>query len=354
MTENELLADVAQYETWLRGQCAVVEEGLVRKHKENMRDSPLAFLRATYFRWAKRVDLFAPECLEDPQVLAVGDCHIENFGTWRDADARAVWGVNDFDDASEMPYSLDLIRLCTSVVLSQELDVPLETVCAQILAGYGKGLERPGPVLLDDGNKWLRTVLHGLSDKVGDFWDDIDRAEPAHVPPDTMALLKASMPAAAAPTRMAAWQRGGGSLGRPRFVVVADWQGGRVVREAKALVPSSWAWARHPGDDRIRFIDLSSGRFRSPDPALSVSGRVIVRRLAADSRKLSAKQLSASGRLEDVLKGMGREIGAIHAAHAGAHAVQGHLSGRHPGWLLDATARAVQFVQDDFAAWSAP
>ena len=28
----------------------------------------------------------------------------ENFGTWRDADGRLVWGVNDFDEAAVMPW----------------------------------------------------------------------------------------------------------------------------------------------------------------------------------------------------------------------------------------------------------
>ena len=31
--------------------------------------------------------------------------------------------------------------------------------------------------------------------------------------------------------------KGGGSLGRPRYVAVAYWRGGQVLREAKALVP---------------------------------------------------------------------------------------------------------------------
>jgi len=32
-------------------------------------------------------------------VLAVGDLHVENFGTWRDAEGRLIWGVNDFDES---------------------------------------------------------------------------------------------------------------------------------------------------------------------------------------------------------------------------------------------------------------
>ena len=44
------------YEDWLRGQLGdeVVEADLERKH-EKMRESPFAFLRATYWRWADTV-----------------------------------------------------------------------------------------------------------------------------------------------------------------------------------------------------------------------------------------------------------------------------------------------------------
>jgi hypothetical protein len=52
-----------------------------------------------------------PELADAPKVLAVGDIHLENFGTWRDADGRLVWGVNDYDEAADMPYTLDLLRL---------------------------------------------------------------------------------------------------------------------------------------------------------------------------------------------------------------------------------------------------
>ena len=53
-----------------------------------------------------------------PEVLAVGYLHIENFGTWRDAEGRLVWGINDFDEACRMPYAIDLVRLAASAVIA--------------------------------------------------------------------------------------------------------------------------------------------------------------------------------------------------------------------------------------------
>ena len=52
-----------------------------------------------------------------PKVLAVGDLHIENFGTWRDSEGRLVWGVNDFDETWRLPYTQDLVRLTTSTLI---------------------------------------------------------------------------------------------------------------------------------------------------------------------------------------------------------------------------------------------
>ena len=55
-----------------------------------------------------------PNLNHAPQVLGVGDLHVENFGTWRDAESRLVWGINDFDEACCLPYTQDLVRLAAS------------------------------------------------------------------------------------------------------------------------------------------------------------------------------------------------------------------------------------------------
>lgn len=51
------------------------------------------FLRATYWRWCEIIFDICPELATAPEVLAIGDTHLENFGTWRDAEGRLVWGV---------------------------------------------------------------------------------------------------------------------------------------------------------------------------------------------------------------------------------------------------------------------
>src|SRR6185369_15826650 len=86
------------YEKWLGGRLRLLPADIRRKH-EKMARSPAAFLRATFFRWVEVWPSLCAPLTEAPRVLGVGDIHVENFGTWRDADGRLAWGVNDFDEA---------------------------------------------------------------------------------------------------------------------------------------------------------------------------------------------------------------------------------------------------------------
>jgi hypothetical protein len=121
-----------------------------------------------------------PDLATSPSVLAVGDIHLENFGTWRDDDGRLVWGVNDFDEAAEMPYVLDLVRLATSALLARSSqDVDGNDVCAAILQGYAKGVDAPRPFVLDEEYAWLRKLVVVGEEERGHFWKKIDEMSPS-------------------------------------------------------------------------------------------------------------------------------------------------------------------------------
>ena len=101
------------YETWLATHIRLLPADLRRKH-EAMAQDLFPFFRATFYRW---MQLWPEVCADEaraPQVLAVGDLHVENFGTWRDIEGRLVWGINDFDEVYELPYTIDLVRLAAS------------------------------------------------------------------------------------------------------------------------------------------------------------------------------------------------------------------------------------------------
>ena len=193
---TDIRQSTALYEDWLRAQLGrdVVETDLVQKHGK-MRESPFAFLRATYWRWAETALEICPDAADAPPVLAVGDIHLENFGTWRDADGRLVWGVNDFDEAAEMPYVLDLIRLATSALVARKgLGATPEAICSAILQGYREGLKAPQPVVLDRDRQWLRELVVVSEKRRAKFWKKIEKVKAERAPPRYREALAAAMP----------------------------------------------------------------------------------------------------------------------------------------------------------------
>jgi hypothetical protein len=181
-------------------------------------------------------------------VLAVGDLHLENFGTWRDADGRLVWGVNDFDEAAQMPYTLDLVRLVASIQLAprRHQDINDRAAADALLRGYRQGLDDPQPALLFEGETWLRSYALPSEGEPEDFWAEVEEYPKAKPPQRIARALIESLPKGVDRDniRLCSRRKGGGSLGRPRYVAIGYWRGGRVLREAKALVPSAWIWAQ--------------------------------------------------------------------------------------------------------------
>ena len=110
---NSFREAAKRYETWLSSYCELDRKALARK-EEKMGKSAFAFLRATFFRWPHYLGAVEPRILKVPAILCVGDIHLENYGTWRDAEGRLVWGINDFDEAAGLPFTSDLTRLAAS------------------------------------------------------------------------------------------------------------------------------------------------------------------------------------------------------------------------------------------------
>jgi len=340
------------YEAWLATQCDVVAHDIKIKHKR-MKKSAFMFLRATYFRWAKQIGKMCPELMDAPQVLCVGDLHLENFGTWRDADGRFVWGVNDFDEAAVMPYVLDLVRLAASIRLSPDRSVDNRKVAAILLKGYREGLGQPQPALLDEGETWLRPYAIGSDLESGKFWKKVEDYDDARPGRDVMRILKDSLPEGSKNILFYSRVAGGGSLGRPRYVAIGDWRGGRVLREAKALVPSAWTYVH--GSQPSGLLKLARSKYRAPDPFLHIRGNFILRRLAPDSRKIELGADAASHLKNYFLQAMAFDLASIHAAdRLGVAALRRDLKRRPRGWLYDAAKTAAGAVEQDFEEWKKP
>src|SRR5882757_5803578 len=173
------------YEAWLGGQITVIPADLQKKHAAMTKDL-FAFLRATFYRWAQCWPGVCEQENNAHQVLAVGDLHVENFGTWRDAEGRLIWGVNDFDEAYELPYTLDLTRLAVSAHLAiqdSQLRIGTGDACDSILEGYAVSLDKLGrPYVLEERHTWLRDTVTGELRNPVRYWAKFDQLKPLAEP----------------------------------------------------------------------------------------------------------------------------------------------------------------------------
>ena len=161
-----------------------------------------------------------------------------NFGTWRDAEGRLVWGVNDFDESERLPYTYDLARLATSAMLAIDdgtLRLDRDAACDAVLDGYGAALEAGGrpfvlagrypelatlvaAVLLPGPRRWWKDLLD----------DELPAPAPAldRVPDGALVALQAVLPAHDWVYDIRRRVTGVGSLGRRRLVLVGAHAGG--------------------------------------------------------------------------------------------------------------------------------
>jgi Ser/Thr protein kinase RdoA (MazF antagonist) len=352
-----LVERTAAYEAWLRKQVAVVDADLALKHKR-MAEGAFPFLRATFYRWVDLWREVCPHLADTPPVLAVGDLHIENFGTWRDAEGRLVWGVNDFDEACPMPFAIDLVRLAASTLLAiaaDALSVDGRGACDAILEGYAGSIAASGkPFVLEESHPTLRMMaLSERRDPVR-FWSKMSALPETSAPAPLRKLLAVHLPDGATNCRIAHRVAGLGSLGRERYVALATWRGGMVAREAKALLPSAYAWACGEPTPAIRYLELAGRAVRCPDPFLDLREGWLLRRLAPHCTRIELSALPRKADELHLLRAMGAETGNIHQASRDAVPAIGHeLAHRKPGWLYAAAQAMAEATIQDWKRWKA-
>jgi len=357
---KEITEATRSFERWLSEHVRLRRDDVDFKHQQMAADA-FSFLRATFYRWAELWAEELPELVEAPRVLSAGDLHVENYGTWRDAEGRLVWGVNDFDEATNLPYTFDLVRLATSAGLAAaegHMTINLKEACAAILGGYTSALRSGGkPMVLAENDRWLRKIATGrLRDPVA-FWARISGLPTARgpLPNRVQELLLQRLPDGATRVRFARRRAGLGSLGLDRLVAIADWDGSLIAHEAKSLAPSAWEWAHTThASGRIHYLDLVTQAVRCPDPTLEVRDGWLVRRLSPDCSRILLEELPQRRDEARLLKSMGWEAGNIHlGTRAAGRAIVIDLTRRKQGWLRDAATRMGRRLRSDWKDWRA-
>ena len=356
------MANIEQVRPRLRGLAApgagprARGQGSGAQAREDGAQSPFAFLRGTFWRWAETIlrGLPGPGGMQPPSS-AVGDIHLENFGTWRDDDGRLVWGVNDFDEAAEMPYALDLVRLATSALLaSHRASVRSRGISCDC---HPRGLRARACV------RRRPSSSTAIGPGCASCWPSRTSSAPSSGArsrrPSTSRRRRAiaraladAMPRAAprhahrAPHRRH-WQPGSAALDRR----------GRMARRpgrARAQGRCCFGLAAGASTRRraIRCAEIANGRFRANDPWY---------RHEATSSCAAFPPTTARS------KPTGRRR-AAHARHAGRHGTRarqrasGHvhraaivrdLEGRKDDWLRANAKQAAAAVTRDFEDWKA-
>ncbi len=370
---SDIVTATDGYLAWLKRQTLLVPADLQVK-RSKMAEDPFQFLRATYYRWAELFPACCPELAGTPELLAVGDLHVQNFGTWIDLEGRLVWGINDFDEADTLPFTSDLVRLAVSAHLAIEfaegVDFRESEVDEAILAGYMEAIHSQGhPFVLARGHEWLLELAENALKKPDKFWKKwlSEKSRPLENPESIPVDARAALTAALVelpdldPDQIQ-WRiqgvepKGLGSLGRERFFAyVREWKGGPLAREAKAAVPPASVSLRKMPGSPIFFPELLRKAVRSSDPFYELRGKWTLRPVTATAGRIDFEDVDGGVQETRLLSAMGTETANIHLGslskpdeHDRFKSVLQKLPGN---WLQKAAAKMKKEVLEDFNQW---
>jgi len=373
-----VLSTLTAYEAWVDTHTPTVAAARVDKH-QLMAAGAFAFLRGSYPRRAQRVVRVAGQA-PGPVVNAVGALHVENFGTWRDPQGRTVWGINDLDEADQLPAAFDLVRLATSALLATQgraASLSAGNVIASIMDGYAASPSTDGrPVVLDGPPPQpLDPLLRDA--RAEQWWAKLGRLKPAaDLPEQARVLLAAALPKRTGAITYLDRVAGMGSRDHLRVVAVTNVAGSPIVREVKALrMPASW-WlngvttassgaaavsasvaAAPDGPTRdgatagqVARAILRRGR-RSPDPTVRITPGWVVGRLAPWSDRIELADLHRKVDTDALLAAMGAESANLHLATTTPSVLCALTTPRGHRWIKDAAQRMLDDTCTDWRTW---
>jgi hypothetical protein len=281
-----------------------------------------------------------------------------------------VWGVNDFDEACEMPLTSDLVRLAVSIALAQE-EFPLAVVSKELLAGYADGLTAGRPILLEEARAALLSEMLKAGDE-DEFWKDLEekkdfepmkRDELFHESAMVAGLFDGLTPDKLVPVYYRVQKAVGlGSLGRRRFrmALVANGPAQRCY-EAKAMVKSARAWLHPEARQESLTAGLMRKAVRSRDPVLDVKGEApdqwLIREVGPAFQKIELTKVSK--KKPELLKKtgpqlfrlMGAEVANVHLGSLTKEALTSAMKALPEDWLEHDAKRMEKQAREDWESW---
>jgi hypothetical protein len=184
------------------------------------------------------------------------------------------------------------------------------------------------------------------------FWAKIKSNRTVDPPGVVRKLIRKHLPEPQGKVRFVHRTAGLGSLGRQRFVGVAESHGGTVAREAKAMLPSAFAWAQGSDQERFYVDALLDRSVRCPDPFLMTKKGWVLRRIGPHCSAIGLADFPKKRDELHVLKAMGRETANIHLATPSVlPAVRRDFKRRSGRWLHEAARTMADATLADWKAW---
>jgi uncharacterized protein (DUF2252 family) len=345
-------------------------ERLQRKLKLLRRDA-FAFFRGTchlFYATLPRERLLE----RAPAVLACGDLHLENFGTYKGDNRLVYFDLNDFDEAALAPCTLELVRFVASIDIAAEY---LDLTARQTRGLSHHFLQRYADAIADGKPRWLeratargmvRDLLQALKKRsrrrllnartkrrgaVRRLRIDGRRALPIgsaersqlaaflerfgaeHSKPRFFRMLDAARRVA-----------GNGSLGLERFVMLVEGRGspdGNYLLDLKFAAPSAFAPRLDLAQPRWR---REAQRIVSAQRTMQAIAPALLEAVSLEGKSFVLKELQPTADRLDLAQWNGR-IGRLEKAVASmAQAVawgQLRSCGRHGAASLDSLQRYV-------------
>jgi uncharacterized protein (DUF2252 family) len=361
---------------------------LTALRNEKMAVSAHAFVRGNTMRFYEWLDGIEGHALPDgPPVWICGDCHTGNLGPVADAQGKVEIAIRDLDQTVIGNPAHDIIRLALSLATAARgSDLPgaitvrlMEAVADGYESSFDPAASEPDPkrnkpemVRLVMKEATQRSWRHLAAERIEDlkpaiplgkrFWpissaekEEIDALFGKHSVASLATSLRGGGDESAVTVLDAAyWVKGCSSLGRLRFAVLLDIDGGVVdgddlclidVKEAVKAAAPRYSSESMPRDQAERVIEGA----RHLTPALGHRMRaarlndraVFIRELLPQDMKLTIDELSPKDATE-VARFLARVVGKAHARQmneADRRAWLGVLRGRSsktldaPSWL---------------------
>jgi hypothetical protein len=129
-------------------------------------------------------------------------------------------------------------------------------------------------------------------------------------------------------------------------------EGALVAREAKAILPSAYAWQRSNG--KIYYAAMLKTAIRAAEPFVAIEQGWLIRRLGPHCSRIELGDLPRRKDERVLLQAMGAETANIHLGSTSAlPALRRDLEARGPDWLRDAARRMAKATLKDWNAWRA-